>query len=158
MKDRRFVAVHRGGTLTKENHRKLTGWARSCSEHVLPLIEENIDERLIHALQVAKKWEEGTAKTGEAMKASVNAHAVARESSDPYYIAIARSVGHAVATAHMADHSTGAALYALKAVKCAGKSIIKERKWQLKQLHYLPPEIVEIILDSIILKQSHIIK
>ena len=32
-------------------------------------------------------------------------------------IAVARAIGHTVATAHMADHSLGAALYALKAVK-----------------------------------------
>jgi hypothetical protein len=154
MRDKRFVAVHRGGTLTKDNHRKLAGWARRCSEHVFPLIEGNIDGRLIHALQVVIKWEKGIAKTGEAMKASVNAHAVARESCDPQYIAIARSVGHAVATAHMADHSPGAALYALKAVKCAGKSIIKEREWQFKQLQDLPPEIVEIIVHSIKMKEK----
>jgi hypothetical protein len=43
-------------------------------------------------------------------------------------IAVARSVGHAVATAHIADHSLGAAWYALKAVKSAGKSIGEEGK------------------------------
>ena len=51
---------------------------------------------------------------------------------------MARSVGHPVATAHMADHSLGTASYALKAVKNAGKSIDTERKWQDEQL---PSEI-----------------
>jgi hypothetical protein len=46
----------------------------------------------------------------------------------------------------MADHSLGAALYALKAVKNAGKSTDAERKWQNEQL---PPEIRELVLTAI---------
>jgi hypothetical protein len=38
-------------------------------------------------------------------------------------LAFISSVGHAVATAYMADHSPGVALYALKAMKLTGKSI-----------------------------------
>jgi Imm-5 like putative immunity protein len=45
----------------------------------------------------------------------------------------------------MADHSLGSALYALKAVKNAGKSVEAERKWQNDQL---PPEIKELVLTS----------
>ena len=67
-------------------------------------------------------------------------------------IAVARSVGHAVATAHMADHSLGAALYALKAVKHAGKSVDAERKWQNEQL---PSEIMELVLTAMSLKEKH---
>ncbi|MCX6255149.1 MAG: hypothetical protein NTV31_11820, partial [Bacteroidia bacterium] len=66
-------------------------------------------------------------------------------------IAVARSVGHAVATAHMADHSLGAALYALKAVKNAGKSIDAERKWQNEQL---PSEIMELVLTAMSKKEK----
>jgi hypothetical protein len=59
MRDSRFVAVHRGGLLTKENHRLLMRWARECSERVLPLLDGNIDARLIRALHVAEEWENG---------------------------------------------------------------------------------------------------
>jgi hypothetical protein len=45
----------------------------------------------------------------------------------------------------MADHSLGPALYALKAVKSAGKSVEAERKWQDERL---PPEIRELVLTS----------
>ena len=79
------------------------------------------------------------------MKASVSSHAVARESANPVSIAIARSIGQAVATAHMADHSLGAAIYALKAVKFANKSIDEERKWQNEQL---PSEIKELVMTT----------
>ncbi len=145
MRDKRFIAEHRGGPLKKEQHRQLIKWACDCAEHVLPLFGEKLDERLKNALLIAKEWANGKATVGDAMKASVEAHAVARESSNPVSIAVARSVGHAVATAHMADHSLGAALYALKAVKNAGKSVDAERKWQNEQL---PSEIKELVLTA----------
>ena len=46
----------------------------------------------------------------------------------------------------MADHALGVALYALKAVKSAGKSIEAERKWQKEQL---PSEIKELVLNTV---------
>ncbi len=54
--------------------------------------------------------EAGNASVGEARKASVASHAVTMESSNPTAIVVARSVGHAVSTAH----SLGTAYYALK--------------------------------------------
>ena len=145
MRDTRFVAEHRGGPLTKEQHYQLITWACSCAEHVLPLFGETIDDRLKNALLIAREWAQGNASTGDAMKASVSAHTVARASSDPIAIAVARSVGQAVATAHMADHSLGAAWYALKAVKYAGKSVDEERRWQDEQLL---PEIKDLVLTA----------
>jgi hypothetical protein len=152
MRNNQFVAVHRGGPLTKDRHHQLMRWARECSEHVLPLIDQKIDQRLIHALSVAKEWEKEKVTVGEARNASVSTHALARESSNPVIIAVARSVGHAVATAHMADHSLGAALYALKAVKSAGQSVDAERKWQKEQL---PSVIKELVLTAMSLKEEH---
>ncbi len=150
-----FIAQHRGGPLTKNNHRKLMRWARLCAEHVLPLISNPIDPRLVYALQVAKDWENDKVSTGEAMKASQGAHAAARQASNPISIAVARSIGQGVATAHMADHCTGAALFALKAVKQAGKSIEQEREWQTKQVHQLPSEIIELVVTTMINKEQH---
>jgi len=40
MRDRRFVAVRRGGALDVAKHRLLAVWAASCAEHVLTLFEE----------------------------------------------------------------------------------------------------------------------
>ena len=145
VRDKLFIAEHRGGPLKKEQHYQLIKWACDCAENVLFLFGEPIDERLQKALNVAKDWKQGNASVGEAQKASVGAHAVARESSNQTAIAVARSVGQAVATAHMADHSLGAAWYALKAVKNAGKSIDAERKWQDEQL---PSEIKELVLTA----------
>lgn len=152
MRDKRFIAEHRGGPLTKDNHHKLIRWAVECSERVMLLINNDIDERLLHALNVAREWENENVTTGVAMKASLSAHAAARESTDQTSIAVARSVGHAVATAHMADHSLGAALYALKALKLAGKSIDEERDWQIKQLQQLPTEIADLVITTMMMK------
>jgi hypothetical protein len=145
MRNKEFIRDHRGGPLKKEQHYQLMNWACDCAEHVLPLFGEEIDERLIHALNVGRAWAKGNASVGEAGKASVGAHTVARESTRPLVIAVARAVGHAAATAHMADHSLGAAWYALKAVKNAGKSLDEERKWQNEQL---PSDIKDLVLTA----------
>jgi hypothetical protein len=145
MRNPSFVTAHRGGYLSKEQHRQLIRWASDCATHVLPLFGDCIDERLTNALTVARKWELGNATVGEARNASLEAIAVANEITNPTAIAIARSVGHAVATAHMADHSLQAAEYALKAIKEAGKSVETERRWQDGQLS---KEIGEIVLST----------
>jgi hypothetical protein len=45
----------------------------------------------------------------------------------------------------MADHSLGAAWYALKAIKYAEKSVDAERRWQDE---HLPPEIKDLVLSA----------
>ena len=140
-----FIAEHRGGPLTKDNHRKLIKWAIECSERVLFLIDKEIDKRLLYALDIAKQWGNKIVTTGVAMKASMGAHNVARQVENPIYKAVARSVGQTVATAHMADHSLGGAFYALKAIKLAKKDIENERDWQTKKLGELPSEIIETV-------------
>jgi len=151
MRDKRFIAEHRGGPLKKEQHIQLIKWACDCAENVLPLFGETLDERLKNALLIANQWAKGMATVGDARNASLSAISAARELSNPTSIAVARSIGHAVATAHMADHSLGAALYALKAIKSAGQSIDAERKWQNEQL---PSEIRELVLTSRSLKEE----
>jgi hypothetical protein len=145
MRDKRFVAEHRGGLLKRGQHYQLIQWACDCAEHVLHLFGKEIDRRLTNALHVAKAWKRGSASVGEARKASLGAIAVANECSNNTVIAVASAVGHAVATAHMADHSLGPACYALKAVKSAGGSIDEERKWQDEQL---PPEVKDLVLTA----------
>lgn len=120
MRDLRFIAVHRGGSLIKEQHRQLISWACDCAEHLIPLIVYGEVERLKNCILVAKEWERGNASTGDARKASMVAIVLANEASDQISIAVARAVGHAVATAHMADRSLIAATYALKAIQLAG--------------------------------------
>lgn len=146
MRDPRIVAVHRGGSLTPTEHQLLILWGKACADHILPLWGGHPDPRLTAALETAQEWAEGKVRTGAAMKASLAAHAVAREADNPMRTAIARSVGQAVATAHMAEHSLGGALYGLKATKLAGRSVTEERQWQMEKLYELPPDLVEVLL------------
>jgi hypothetical protein len=145
MRDKRFIAEHRGGPLKKEQHYQLITWACDCAKHVVPLFGEPIDDQLKNALLIAREWAKGNVSTGDAMRASLSAHAVARASSDLTAIAVARSVGQAAATAHMADHALGAAWYALKAVNLAGRSADAERRWQDE---HLSPEIMDLVLTA----------
>ena len=147
MCDRRFVAAHCGGPLSKESHRMLISWAVVCSEHLLTYFDkEGIDERLYEALKVAKAWERGETCVGDARKAALAAHAVARDADSPAMTAAARAVGHTVATAHMADHSLGIVYYGLKALRALGKPVEAEQKWQTG---HLPPEIRKLVLSAI---------
>ena len=143
MRDKRFIAQHREGTLTKEHHFQMLLWSCLCAEHSFTLIADKIDLILINALTIGRNWTQGLSSVGDARKASVECHSLARELSNPVDIAIARACGHAVATAHMADHSLGGAIYSLKAFKFTGQSIEIEREWQNDQL---PLEISEFIL------------
>lgn len=145
MRNPRWVAEHRGGPLKKAQHKQLIRWSIACAERVVPLFGKTLDIRLKNALTIAKEWAAGKATTGMAMKASVAAHAAARATKNPVAVAVARAIGHVVATAHMADHSLGGALYALKALKIAGKPIEAERKWQNEQL---PTEIKDLVLTT----------
>ncbi len=144
MRDERFVAEHRGGLLTKDQHLRLMEWACGCAEHVMGILGET-DPRLRDALAVAEKWRRGKASVGEARKASVAAIAVARGRKDPSAVAVARAVGHAAATAHMADHALGPALYGLRALKAAGRPVAPERQWQQD---HLPPEVRDLVLTT----------
>ncbi len=74
MRNRQFIALHRGGLLTGEDHQKLMKWARECAMHVIHLTEKKRDHRLLAALEVARQWEEGQAPTGKAMKTSLEVH------------------------------------------------------------------------------------
>lgn len=145
MRDKRFVAEHRGGPLKKEQHHELIKWASDSAEHVLYLFGEPVDTRLLNAIKVAGDWKDGKASVGDARNASLEAINVAKESSNLTQSMVARSVGHAVATAHMADHALVAAWYALKAVKSADKSVDNERRWQDGQL---PSDIMELVLSA----------
>jgi hypothetical protein len=121
-------------------------WACDCAEHVLSLINPGPNPLHLSAIATGRLWVEGKATVGDARKASVALLALARELTDPAAIAVTRACGHAVATAHMADHAPGAALYAIRAVKAAGGNTKVERNWQESQL---PVSIKELIISTL---------
>ncbi len=109
-------------------------WAIACAEHVMPLAREALPGLLAEALSVARGWAAGARPTGDVISAARAVHRLAREIGDPATRAIARAVGHAVATGHMADHSVAAAVYALKAVAASGGAVADEISWQHAEL------------------------
>lgn len=147
MRDRRFVAVHRGGPLDKTSHVFLIRWAADCAEEVLHLFQQrSSDERPAKAIEIARHWASGSVKTGVAMKASLAAHAAARDATDTVAIAAARAAGQAVATAHAADHSMGGLLYALKAMEAAG---LDSEPLLQRQLRKLPDHLRDQVTSGI---------
>ena len=147
MRDRRFVAVHRGGPLDVVKHQLLSAWAADCAERVLSQFAEcSADDRPQRAIETARAWARGEVSVGTAQKAAVGAHAAARIVKSKSASAAARAAGHAAATAHMADHCLGAPWYALKAVEATGASADSERAWQVEQL---PDEVRELIVSAL---------
>ncbi len=152
-RDPRLVAVHRGGLLDVVRHRLLASWAADCAEHVLPLFtaKHPEDDRPRRAIETARAWSRGEATVGEAREAAVGAHAAARGAVDGAAREAARAAGHAVATAHMADHELGAAAYAIKAVRLAspapGAKEAGERECRWQREH-LPEAIRELVLSD----------
>jgi len=152
-RDRRFVAVHRGGSLDVARHRLLASWAADCAEHVFPLFSRRYpeDDRPRFAIEAARAWSRGEITVGAARAASSGAHAAARGASEGEARAAARACGHAVATAHMADHSLGAAAYAVRAAKSASPTcdaqttVDRERRWQRE---HLPEAVRELVLSA----------
>ncbi len=152
-RDRRFVAAHRGGPLDLTRHRLLASWAADCAAHVLPLLTHRHpdDDRPRLAIEAARAWSRGEITVGDARAAAIQAHAAARNASEDEARAVARACGHAVATAHMADHSLGAAFYAVRAVKLAAPTQDaeaageREHQWQRE---YLPEAVRDLVVSA----------
>ena len=153
MSDSRYIAVHRGGPLTLESHRLLAVWAADCAEHLLPLFraQRPEDNRPALAIEAARAWARGEIAVGTARDAAVAAHAAARDAGEGAACFVARASGHAVATAHMADHAPGAAIYVIKAIRAASNpadtesAVAEEHRWQIEQL---PAAIRELVLST----------
>jgi hypothetical protein len=151
-RDRRFVTIRRGGTLTDSDHQLLALWAASCAEHVLDLFElaQAEDPRPRQAIEQLRAWVRREVTVTQARNAAGHANAAARDLSGAARHA-AYAAGQAAAVAHVAAHELGAAAYAVKAARAAapdGKHEIAGRlecRWQRDQL---PDEIRELVLDD----------
>ncbi len=125
---------------SEQDHRALAFWAADCAEHVLRLLDDETlqDGRCLAAIEAARAWGRGEMTMATAREAVFAAHAAAREAIVPAACAVARSAGHAAATAHVADHARHAAAYAIKAVEAAvtadgSTTANSERIWQQRQ-------------------------
>jgi hypothetical protein len=152
VRDRRFITIRRGGTLTDADHHLLALWAAACAEHVLPLFEavRPDDARPRCAIAQARAWVRGEIPMSEARTAAGWANAAARDlRGAPRHAAYAAA--QAAAVAHVAAHELGAAAYAIKAARAAAPqsealhAARLECRWQRAQL---PPAIYALVLDD----------
>jgi hypothetical protein len=119
----------------------LAFWALDCAERVLPYFEENCprDKRPRKALETLTEWiDTGLFKMAVIRKASLDAHAAAKDFREDYAKYAAHAEGQAVATAHVATHALGCSVYAIRAVAAYSGNVddglITERGWQLQRL------------------------
>jgi hypothetical protein len=128
----------------RTSHRTLANWAADCAERVLPHFEgANLkDKRPREAIESLHIWiQTGVFKMAEVRRASLAAHAAAREveEGDPAHSA-ARAAGQAIAVAHVPAHAVAAAIYAATAVRDAANpadsesAALIERSWQYQHL------------------------
>jgi hypothetical protein len=155
IRDKRFITVRCGGTLSDEDHHLLAIWAAECANHVLHYFEEirPNDNRPRRAIEAAYAWVNGEIKMKQARNAAGNSQDAAREvkaMSEAARLA-ALSAGQAAVVAHVAAHELGAAAYAIRAVMASspdGKKEIlrqKEHQWQLKRI---PKKIRSLVIDD----------
>lgn len=147
MRNKRFVAEHRGGLLTLEDHRCLMKWALAMTEHLKASLCFPVEPLLNDALQVGKQWSEGLVATGEAIKWSRAVHKYAQTVEDPASKIFCRAVGHAVATAHMADHCLGPVYYGRKLMNLLALDAEQEFAWQTAKLREVCPILYPFILQ-----------
>lgn len=142
----------------KSEQKLLALWAVDCTERVLPFFEKAYpnDDRLRTAIEVCRTWARtGIFKMAEIRSASLAAHAAARQANDDgnqVACLAARAAGQTVATAHVAQHAFGGALYALKAIAAADPvraktEVAKEHDWQAQQIATsLRPEFLKRVI------------
>jgi len=126
----------------KQDQRSLAIWAADCAERVLPFFEKAYpkDDRPRKAIEACRTWAStGVFKMADIRKASLDAHAAAREAKENNAACFAaRASGQAVATAHVPQHAFGSAYYALKIAAAdsanAKVRIAKELNWQTRHL------------------------
>jgi hypothetical protein len=126
----------------REDQRLLATWATDCAERVLCYFQEvrSQDDRPRKAIEACRAWvSSGEFKMAVIRKASLSAHAAARDTADKAARLAAHAAGQAVATAHVPQHAFGASYYALRAVAAADpahaiRNVTEERGWQLRNI------------------------
>jgi hypothetical protein len=126
------------------DQKTLAVWAIECAKRVMPYFEGKYpqDRRPRTAIETLKTWiDTGIFRMAVIRKASLDSHAAAREAGeDSPARSAARAAGQAVGTAHVREHSIGAAIYALQAIHRASDpadadaAVAKERDWQKNRL------------------------
>ncbi|MEU7783148.1 putative immunity protein [Amycolatopsis sp. NPDC049159] len=138
--------------LTLDELRALTGWAAACAARVLPLYEARVpgDDRPRAAIDAARAFAAGAARTKLLRTTAWAALAAAGETTDPVASSAARAAVaaagaaylHPLESPHQVKHIVGPAQQAASARELAGGDAEAELRWALAQA---PPEVPELL-------------
>ncbi|PVX24694.1 MAG: hypothetical protein CW691_06840 [Candidatus Bathyarchaeum sp.] len=141
---------HINHQIFRPDKKALAFWAIDCSEHVLPYFEQKYpdDNRPRKALDALKAWiNTGMFKMAVIRKASLDAHAAAKDATEDYAKYAAHAAGQAVATAHVPTHAFGSSVYSIRAVVAYSGNVddglIMERNWQLQRLRDITKQLAQ---------------
>ena len=125
----------------RPDKRVLVLWAADCAEHVLPFFTRECpaDDRPNLAISLCREWAAtGVFRMAEIRKASLDAHAAAREAQGAGAQFAAHAAGQAVATIHVPTHAFGCSVYAIRAAAAhtgnPDDGLKGERGWQMECL------------------------
>lgn len=154
MKEKKFSLAKKDEEMRelirRTDKRILARFAIDCTERVISYFESNYpnDPRPRAALDTLQTWlNTGVFHMAVIRKASLDAHQAAKDvGEDTPARSAAHAAGQAVATAHVADHAYGPAIYAQQAIfrastpEDADNAVAKERDWQYNHLLELRKE------------------
>ncbi|XHH07758.1 MAG: putative immunity protein [Candidatus Bathyarchaeia archaeon] len=125
----------------RSDQKVLAFWAADCAEHVLVYFENECpnDNRPRKAIEECRAWANTGVFSMQVIRgASLSAHAAAKMAEKDDARFAAHAAGQAVATAHVATHALGSAVYGIRAVAAhsgmVDDGLVKERNWQLELL------------------------
>ena len=153
MRNKNWILEHRGGNLKIDQQIQLMKWSINCVNHLLPLLNNNINEKIINAINIGNNWILGKVKTIDVINCSREIIKYVKTLDNKLEIAITRAAGHAIATAHMAEHSMGPVYYGIKAIKINDGNVETEINWQIE---HIPKDIKDLVVLG--LKNKKIIK
>lgn len=131
--------------IRQQSHRTLVVWAFDCVRGPLETLAAHLpgETRPQEAVRLCWQWAQGKLKMPPAKRALLEAHAVAKELSDPADSALCHAVGQACASVHVETHAIGLPLYELTALvlthglpQCAGPVEKKLAFYQQRLCHW----------------------
>jgi hypothetical protein len=101
-----------------QKHRTIVMWVFECVRIPVQILKDRYpnEKRPETAVRLCIEWSKGNVKMPVAKRALLQAHAVAKELTNPADIALCHAVGQACATVHVETHAIGLVIYELTAI------------------------------------------
>ncbi|MDE6661354.1 MAG: hypothetical protein K2J93_05995 [Anaeroplasmataceae bacterium] len=118
----------------------LAKWSLKLAKHIIHIanFDTNRYPEIQEGFEMNELWQIGKARMHDVRQIGFKIHRLAREQSDELSKTIFRVIGHAIASAHMKEHSLVASDYAIKVVNLLYMNnldkVKEERIWQLDKL------------------------